>query len=301
MLSSSRGSAKSRKGEAKVHTLTKEDIVKKWETQKGLCFYSKMKMVCQGRSNWQMSIERLDNSKGYTEENTVLCCLEFNHSKQWSTEKINRIFELIDTKLDMSLFEKELNFAAEISKKSGGARKMLDFEKIVVDNIILLKCHLCLEFKNDFLWEKNRGCKSCRANRALKTNDCIRGRLKALLRAAKSSTSDGNKNASLHRQSLVCNLTFEDLLNQLKAQKGRCFYSNIIFNYETNSDWLVSLERQNPFKGYIKDNICLICREFNTGDSRTKGIGNENTGGGFWNVEKFTEFKKSYLDHSSLP
>ena len=69
-------------------TIRYEDLLDKWNKQKQKCYYSGMEMHHDSRK-WQVSLERLDTAKGYTNENTALCCLEFNNQSQWSHEKID--------------------------------------------------------------------------------------------------------------------------------------------------------------------------------------------------------------------
>lgn len=73
------------------------------EWQGGLCYYSRVPLQYkQVHTDWRLSIERLDNSIGYTPDNCVLIAVEFNtpdHSRnvavtevfgtaQWSREKV---------------------------------------------------------------------------------------------------------------------------------------------------------------------------------------------------------------------
>ena len=57
--------------------------------QHGRCFYSDVPLR-YGQSNvdWMMSVERLDNAKTYTKDNTRLVALEFNTRAQWSRSKV---------------------------------------------------------------------------------------------------------------------------------------------------------------------------------------------------------------------
>ena len=57
--------------------------------QRGRCFYSDVPLR-YGQSNvdWKMSLERIDNSKTYTKDNTRLVALEFNTPAQWSRSKV---------------------------------------------------------------------------------------------------------------------------------------------------------------------------------------------------------------------
>lgn len=56
--------------------------------QGGRCFYSDVPLRSQCNVDWMMSLERLDNSKTYTKDNTRLVALEFNTRVQWSRSKV---------------------------------------------------------------------------------------------------------------------------------------------------------------------------------------------------------------------
>jgi len=69
------------------------DILKAmWESQEGKCAYSGQPMNLVG--NWQVSLERKDPSKGYTQDNTCLICLELNGRDQWTPEKVEHFRNL---------------------------------------------------------------------------------------------------------------------------------------------------------------------------------------------------------------
>lgn len=60
-----------------------EFILNQWDKQQGLCYYTKVPMLytsCK-KDPFQVSIDRIDSSKGYTPENTVLCCQSINYMK----------------------------------------------------------------------------------------------------------------------------------------------------------------------------------------------------------------------------
>ena len=81
-------------------------------SQQGRCFYSDVPLrFAQLNVDWLMSLERLDNSKTYTKENTVLVALEFNTSdntkkavqtclvsgsSQWSRCKVEHVWGRFD-------------------------------------------------------------------------------------------------------------------------------------------------------------------------------------------------------------
>lgn len=86
--------------------LTLESICDKILEQKGKCYYSGIPLVFQQNSEWMCSFERLDSSCGYTNDNVVLICLEFNSidrtptsvnegtgSSQWSKKKVKYLFD----------------------------------------------------------------------------------------------------------------------------------------------------------------------------------------------------------------
>ncbi|KAG5179458.1 hypothetical protein JKP88DRAFT_247467 [Tribonema minus] len=61
----------------KVGDLTLDQLIAKLHGQRGLCFYSDMRMYSR-KGHWRVSLERLNSAVGYTDANTVLVCQEFN-------------------------------------------------------------------------------------------------------------------------------------------------------------------------------------------------------------------------------
>lgn len=51
--------------------------------QKGKCYWTNLKMVLEvsNKNPFQVSIDRLDNNKGYTKDNIVLCCMMINYAR----------------------------------------------------------------------------------------------------------------------------------------------------------------------------------------------------------------------------
>jgi hypothetical protein len=96
-----RGKAKRLAKNAKTHdkdmkfkgkTVTSKQIIDKFEIQIGRCDHSNIVLELKSHKNWLISLERLDNSKGHTNENTVLVCLEFNTFGGWNRGKVETIF-----------------------------------------------------------------------------------------------------------------------------------------------------------------------------------------------------------------
>ena len=84
-------------------SITSEHLLDLLAQQGGRCYYSQVPLnYGQAHTDWRLSVERLDNSIGYTPSNTVLIAVEFNtsdHSRnkavtevfgtaQWSREKV---------------------------------------------------------------------------------------------------------------------------------------------------------------------------------------------------------------------
>ena len=77
-LTSCRKSARLRGQE---FSLTAADLKKAWELQIGLCAYTGIAMTTQPNLPHSVSVERVDNTVGYTESNTILVCRAVNAMK----------------------------------------------------------------------------------------------------------------------------------------------------------------------------------------------------------------------------
>lgn len=63
-------------------TLTVKDLVGMWDAQDGKCFYSGVLMSYAGdHLPESVSVDRIDNTKGYTPDNVVLSCVAVNRMK----------------------------------------------------------------------------------------------------------------------------------------------------------------------------------------------------------------------------
>jgi hypothetical protein len=52
-----------------------------WETQMGICAYTGIKMTTLPNTPYSVSVERINSSIGYTENNTILVCNAINKMK----------------------------------------------------------------------------------------------------------------------------------------------------------------------------------------------------------------------------
>jgi hypothetical protein len=80
LFTSIRSGAKRRKI---AFEIDKNFIYDLWIKQNGMCYYTNIKMnqTCSKKEPFQVSIDRIDSSKGYNKENTVLCCQAINYMK----------------------------------------------------------------------------------------------------------------------------------------------------------------------------------------------------------------------------
>jgi hypothetical protein len=63
-------------------TITRLDLIAQWDKQKGICVYSNQPMTfVVGKRKTNVSIDRVDNTQGYTPDNIVLCCSLINAMK----------------------------------------------------------------------------------------------------------------------------------------------------------------------------------------------------------------------------
>lgn len=62
-------------------SITREDLIEMWEKQSGLCCYTGIEMTTRPLFFNSVSVERVNNSIGYTKENTILVCRVINSMK----------------------------------------------------------------------------------------------------------------------------------------------------------------------------------------------------------------------------
>ncbi len=78
MLRNCQNSAEKR---GQVCELTVESFRRMWDAQSGVCAYTGCEMSLRPGANDTMSIERIDSSLGYIEDNCVLVCAAVNRMK----------------------------------------------------------------------------------------------------------------------------------------------------------------------------------------------------------------------------
>jgi len=122
---------------------------------------------------------------------------------------------------------------------------------------------VCISCKTEKQYKRYYLCHDCfNKSRYLKRRETpvsIETHLRELLRTAK------------HRSSIKSDLTVEDLMQLLKDQNGKCFYSGIEMEFRSfgsgRSPYSVSIDQVIPSRGYTKDNVVLCCWIVNAGKS----------------------------------
>ena len=269
------------------------DLKNMYNNQNNLCFYSDIVMSPKRLSDWQCSAERIDESKGYTLENTKLICLEFNTSHvQWSREKIKKIPELINTIINSKKLIKRVETARFIKQ----TRKYMIIRKpIIKDGKIYYSCNKCLMY---FLLDKFRlksgrpysCCLNCEKICKEEFSNTLKGFLLSRLHSAKNRGQ--KKSMDRDQNCKVFTLTLDNLCDKIIEQKGRCYYSNIPLIFKNKSEWMCSIERIDNNLGYTNENTVLICIEFNTSDFSSVAS-HKTSGSAQWSKDKF----KVLMDH----
>ena len=64
--------------------------------------------------------------------------------------------------------------------------------------------------------------------------------------------------ARCETKGIECTITLTNLESLLESQQGVCYYSGLPLSLETG-DHAISIDRRDPLKGYIVENIVLTC------------------------------------------
>ena len=205
-------------------------------------------------------------------------------------EKIKEMLSI----LDQNILDNFANFEINIERKK--SQKII---KTTIDDVEYIKCSKCNINKplDDFSIILGFGCIGCRKNTKKKFLNSPRGTLQQLLDGAKKHTRRREGTKIINRDnSFDIDLNF--LIDKFKEQKGLCYYSGIPLKFGSylENNWKTSLERIDVFKGYTKDNVCLICLEFQGSDKSV--LYNDNTlGNSGWTKEKFQYFLDKIKDN----
>ena len=185
-----------------------------------------------------------------------------------------------------------LGLTATGSVYKGIIKSSVALGALLLDGIEYAQCTWCNINKtlDTFTTNVYRGCYECRKIKVQIANSSPRGTLLQLFHSAKGHTKrrEGTKNTARDNS---FDIDLNVLIDKYNEQKGLCAYSGIPlrFGHHLENNWKVSLERIDVFKGYVKDNICLICLEFQAADKSV--IYKDNTlGNSGWTKDKFQYF-----------
>lgn len=250
-----------------ICSLTLEQLLDTFHTQYGLCFYSEVPLSLQPNSNWRMSLERLSNEHGYTEDNIALVACEFNTPgcAQWSREKVKQLPILQTSNVDMLALEVMVQEARGRVRQSSLNRGPCRQANEAGD----WYCKTCDKFKGESEFYRSHAgglsyrCRVCARAYSQLYRRTLRGNAIKLLANAKSRAK---------RRGQECTLLRGDIFDMLWMQGGRCFYSGVPMEcILPESHWRMSLERLSNDVGYTQGNCVLVAHEFNTSDfSRNK-------------------------------
>lgn len=287
LFNGSKSHAKHRSEKGRIQagefSITFKDIENILEKQDGKCYYSNIKLFFKKYSDWQCSIERIDPKKGYIIENIALICSEFQSQSQWDLNKYSEFIRLINIKhskqiINWDILKEKQNRFKIIHKTENGIEKC--------------KCNKCGEIKliQEFITQRSKGCTLCRRKHKIKYKETANGHIQRILDDIIGSSKRRNFDPTI--------INTKDLQILFDKQNGLCEYSGIpmTFGSYLNKWWTASIERKDVTKGYIKDNICFICLEFNTPDQTNRIINKEEiTGNSGWSINKIEYIKNNLI------
>lgn len=254
-------------------------LIEQYHRQEGKCFISGITMSIGSHMNWQISVERIDQNLGYTKDNVVLICLEFQSGyRQWTREIWDEVCALSKGLKDAYPEELEfLEYQIERAKKPNCFYPRIKLKKQKTTDTTK-QCNGCERwFPNDHFISTQKFCKECRNERKNFYDSTLRGRLKKCLTSSKhSSMTRGLKHS----------LTYDESLEVYEQQGGRCAYSRIPLTFT----WMfqMSIDRIDVNKGYEIGNVHLVILGLNVGDwSGIKNEEDKKDGCSGWNREKF--------------
>lgn len=309
-LKYSKNSAKKRKLE---HNINYEFLIEQVKIQKGKCFLTGIDLVFSPRSAHQASLERSDPKKGYIKGNVVFIILEMQNPLTWTEEKLRNMIDIKNKNIQSNIIIEEpiKHQKREISIINNEGKKFCTHCKIFLDLSLFeknwnkkekmdskfivnpqtnRKLKIGSESYNKLMKENNQlnldqeqtkidvddlksYCRKCHYNLKETYKNTVRGYIKYLL-------------ASKDHERYETDIDYNFVINLYHKQKGLCGYSNMPMTFGSKKDWALSIERIDSMKGYNKENVILICREFN-GLDHTRHFKYDNDGTGGWNRDKF--------------
>jgi hypothetical protein len=201
-----------------------------------------------------------------------------NGSSQWSYKKLQEMLNILNQKI----INNPMNFELKPKIK----KKNVKVIKSIINNTEYYNCTTCNEVKPETEFIKTI-CKKCRTLKLKQNRITPRVTLQNLLSHAKYHTKIRQNKKTINHDNEF-DIDYDFLVEIFNKQKGLCAYSGIPLQFGSylENNWIISLERIDTSKGYVKTNICLICQEFNTCNNSIRFTTKKNENGG-WSVEKF--------------
>ena len=274
-------------------TLTEEQVKEMFKKQGGLCYYYNSPLVFT-RCGDKMSIERLDNNKGYTQENCVLVCQLANGVAQTTLKNIQDAMDFVEL-----TEEEKINNVKQYDLTKPPRKKPVKIEEKNVEGIKTYNCTYCGERKTIDQFRKviSNGCKNC-----INNVEYIKPYI-TMLRMCDQAKFDSKKRAAKGRPNMVYEITVDDLIDIFKKQFGLCAISHMPLEFHNGN---ISIDRIDPSKGYTKVNTQLVRSQYNTSDRSAVLIKRKGESGVFdcgWTREKFLikiEGLKDYYDKKNI-
>ena len=280
-------------------TLTWDDLYQMVRRQHGRCAYSGVSMeTCTPNSHWRMSLERRDNSKGYSKENCVFVAAEFNTgdcsrhrgvrketvkgTAQWSHQKVQAVFDLRQQDVDLEVLRKDIKTARHRPQLSTRRAKCPAVEPTAPHQDYVY-CRACAEFLDPHNFTPSAlvcggECKACKREYDRAFSSTLRGHVRNCLKNARYRA---------RKRGQPFSLDLHQVLHMLEQQGGCCYYSGVPLEYKRpHSDWRMSLERLDNSPGYTAENCVLIAIEFNTADHSRNSAVTKVFGTAQWSREK---------------
>jgi len=283
-----------------------------WLKQKGRCAYSDLIMNTTPFTSCRLSLERLDNALGYVPHNVVFICSEFNTSDfsvhaskrvlgtpKWSQDKVESLPRLISRTAPMNSHEIDV-----LTRIEDTPRKKKAANRKPATNGDLL-CTACDTFKpiDDFRFQRggvsgrHSFCKECVDLKCSRYYCSFGGFFSSRLSYAKTKAK--RRGAKGRKEASDFDLNLQHMKDIFRQQSGLCFYSGIKLSIRPLSEWMCSIERLDNSKGYVLNNVVLICYEFQTSDY-TYAANGPVGGSCQWSKDKFA-FLIHWLTYKITP
>jgi len=225
-----------------------------------------------------VSIERVDESLGYSAENCILIHSIFQSRGgvyQWTRERFQSLSQMAE--IQSSFNEEEVTEALahdDAIREQGGLRPVV-YSKHV----------------DECEWTEHEDIKDAAAYRNV-TYRCVTNRaqneyatptdgihfrydrkrkrlspnsLYTFFQMIKNSTAQATKRRNKRGRDMSYDLTIRDLLELWRSQQGRCAYTRVPMSTRANTPCKCSPERIRNDIGYVTGNVVLVITECNSG------------------------------------